>query len=75
MDAYLALSARERRDYCAAAADRSGLDAPSIEKDFWGLLDTARTFCPAGHRPAPDLQGRHLAVQGLEVNPEIFRRR
>lgn len=35
MDTYLALSARDRRDYCAAAADRIGLDAPSIEKDFW----------------------------------------
>ena len=35
MDIFLKLTAERRRQLCQAAGDAIGLDAPSIEKDFW----------------------------------------
>jgi predicted nucleotidyltransferase component of viral defense system len=57
MDGYFYLGDDERRGYCAAAAAKIGLDAPSVEKDFWVCWVLREVF-------ALPRTGSHLTFKG-----------
>lgn len=57
MDAFLVLSPDRRRRLCEAAATALGLDAPSVEKDFWVCWVLREMF-------ALPKSGPHLTFKG-----------
>jgi predicted nucleotidyltransferase component of viral defense system len=57
MDAFLKLTDEQRRRMCEVAGTSMGLDAPSIEKDFWVCLTLRELFA------LPE-SGPHLTFKG-----------
>lgn len=57
MDAFLGLSERERRNLCQETGAAIGIEASSVEKDFWICWILRELFA------LPDL-GRHLTFKG-----------
>jgi hypothetical protein len=57
MDGYFYLGDDKRRGYCEAAAAKIGLDAPSVEKDFWVCWMLREVF-------ALPQTGPHLTFKG-----------
>ena len=57
MDAYLRMSARDRRLACLAVADAKRLQAASVDKDFWVCWTLREVF------NLPHI-GNHLTFKG-----------
>ena len=57
MDAFLNFPVARRREFCQAAGDKIGLDAVSVEKDFWVCLTLRELF-------SLEQSGPHLTFKG-----------
>jgi hypothetical protein len=69
-EAFLRLSAKDRRDALGVAADRSGRPAHLLEKDVWVVWALAVLYAsPLGEH----VQGRHVAVESLSGHSAILR--
>ena len=74
MNGFIRLSGDERRLYCEQAAARLGLPAASVEKDFWVCWTLRLLFGLSRLDKAPDVQRRHVLVEGLATDRAILRR-
>ena len=62
MNTFLQLPAERRRLAFQQVDESMGLQAFSVEKDFWVCWTLRELLHPALHRRTPYLQRRHLAI-------------
>lgn len=68
---YQRLSPYQRREALQVAARSSGNRTYVLEKDIWVVADLGRPV-RSSVRKAPGLQRRHLPVEGVASNPQVF---
>ena len=73
MDSLLQLTPQQRSELFNAVAQKSGMDAVVLEKDFW-VCWTLKEMFAACDWIAPDFQRGHFAVQSLQGHQPFLRR-
>jgi hypothetical protein len=70
-DAFLQLSAEDRREVLEVAASRSGRSAHLLEKDVWVVWSLSALFgSTLGDKLV--IKGGHVPVQGLPSHPPLL---